>query len=173
MSLAADRPGTEAAIDLSRSLFLRDDNNYGCAESALVALQELYGLPDATDSSAAMALNGGVAYSGGVCGAISGAAMAVGRLAGERIDDHREAKSTARRIIKQVMAEFKEEFGSQNCGDLIDYQISIPSQHDAFIESGVWRDACMKQIEFSVGRLHSLAHPAVWDEVVEGLDTDG
>ena len=170
MTLPDDRPGTEAAIELSRSLFLRDDNNYGCAESALVALQELYGFPDAADSSPAMALNGGVAYSGGICGALSGAAMAVGRLAGERIDDHREAKRTARRIVMLVMAEFKEEFGSQNCGDLIDYEISIPSQHDAFIDSGVWRDTCMKQIEFSVARLHGLADPEVWNAVIEALD---
>jgi C_GCAxxG_C_C family probable redox protein len=173
LSLPADRPGTAAAIELSRLAFLRDDNEYGCAESALVALQELYGFADATDSSAAMALNGGIAYSGGICGAISGAAMAVGRLAGERIEDHREAKRTARRIIKLIMAEFREEFGSHNCGDLIDYEISIPSEHDAFIESGVWRDTCMKQIEFSVARLHALADPDVWDEVVGSLDADG
>ena len=48
MKLSDDSPGTETAIELARSLFLRDDNNYGCAESALVSLQELYGLPDAT-----------------------------------------------------------------------------------------------------------------------------
>ena len=95
------------------------------------------------------------------------------RLAGERIEDHREAKRTARRIIKLIMAEFREEFGSHNCGDLIDYEISIPSEHDAFIESGVWRDTCMKQIEFSVARLHALADPDVWDEVVGSLDADG
>lgn len=173
MRLPADGPGAEAAIELSRTLFLRDDNKYGCAESALVALQELYGFPDAADSSSAMALNGGVAYSGGICGAISGAAMAVGRLAGERIDDHREAKRTARRIVRLVMAEFEEEFGSHSCRDLIDYEISIPSQHDAFIESGVWRNTCMKQIEFSVARLQGLADPAAWDELVGSLDEQG
>ena len=73
--------------EIARQLFLRDDNHYGCAETSLVALQRAYGLPNADDSSSAMALNGGVAYSGGVCGAISGAAMAVGRLAEQRIGD--------------------------------------------------------------------------------------
>ena len=172
MKLSDDSPGTETAIDLARSLFLRDDNNYGCAESALVALQELYGLPDAADSSAAMVLNGGIAYSGGMCGALSGAALAVGKLAGDRIEDHRKAKRTARRLIQLVLAEFESEFGSHNCSDLIDYEISIPAEHDAFIESGVWRDGCMKQIEFSVARLHSLGDPAVWDELVRALDEE-
>ncbi len=170
MTLPDDIPETGTAIELARGLFLRDDNNYGCAESALVALQELYGLPDPADSSAAMVLNGGVAYSGGICGAISGAALAVGRLAGERIADHRKAKRTARRIIQLVMAEFRDEFGSHNCADLIDYDLT--TQHDEFIQSGVWRDSCMKQIEFSVARLHSLADPVVWDEMVRTLDAE-
>ena len=168
--MPADQPGTEEAVTLARSLFLRDDNHYGCAETALVALQELYDLPDAADSSAAMVLNGGVAYSGGICGALSGAAMAVGRLAGQRIADHREAKRAARRIIRLLMEDFEREFGSSRCADLIDFEISIPSEHDAFIESGVWRDTCMRQLEFSVGRLHTLANRNVWDEVVASLD---
>ncbi len=136
-----------------------------------MALQELYGLPDAVDSSAAMALNGGVAYSGGICGAISGAAMAVGRLAEERISDHREAKSVARRLIHVLMADFEIEFEGRNCSQLIDFEISIPSHHDAFIESGVWRDTCMRQIEFSVARLWILTDPDAWDEAVRVLDT--
>ncbi len=155
--------------EVTRGLFLRDDNYYGCAETSLVALQKIYGLDNADDSSSAMVLNGGVAYSGGVCGAISGAAMAVGRLAEQRIGDHKKAKRTARRIIQKVMAEFDEEFGSHNCSGLIDYDISTQEGHDEFIESGVWRDTCMKQLEFSVARLAALENPAVWDEVVASL----
>ena len=162
----ADPAGTEQSIELTRALFLRDDNYYGCAETSFVALQKIYGLPDAADSASAMVLNGGVAYSGGVCGAISGAAMAVGRLAKERMDDHTEAKRTARTIIQQVMAEFDAEFGSHNCSGLIHYDISTQEGHDDFIESGIWRDTCMKQLEFAVGRLAALADPSEWDEAV-------
>lgn len=158
---AGDDPG-----GLARSLFLRDDNYYGCAETSLVALQQLYGLPEADDSSSAMVLNGGVAYSGGVCGAVSGAAMAVGRLAEQRIDDHAAAKRAARKVIQGLIAEFDSEFGSHNCSGLIEYDISTEAGHDAFIESGVWRDTCMKQLEFSVNRLAGLADRNVWDEVV-------
>lgn len=170
MTLPRRQPENTDAIALTRELFLRDDNHYGCAETAFVALQKLYDLPAAEDSSAAMVLNGGVAYSGGVCGAISGAAMAVGKLAGERIPDHRTAKRTARRIIQSMMSEFETEFGSHKCSDLIEYEISIPSQHDAFIDSGVWRNTCMQQLEFSVNRLEALADPEIWDAVIASLD---
>ena len=118
-----DRPDIDELVTTTRDLFLRDDNTYGCAESALVALQQHYGLPNPGDSSAAMALNGGVAYSGGTCGAITGVALAVGRLAEQRLDDHRTAKKVARRITQQLMVEFEERFHSMSCRDLTGYDM--------------------------------------------------
>jgi C_GCAxxG_C_C family probable redox protein len=162
----------QEAIDKARAYFLTEENTYGCAETTLIVLQEIYGLPNATDSSPAMALNGGVAYSGGICGAIAGAAIAVGRLAAQRIADHKEAKRTARRLIIRLMADFQAEFGACDCRSLIKRDISIPEEHDAFISSGVWRDTCMRQIEFSVGRLHALQDEAVWAQTVRGLAAD-
>lgn len=159
-------PGSDL-IDRTRSLFLREDNYYGCAEATLVALQEHFSLPDPTDSSTAMAINGGVAYSGATCGAISGAAMAVGRLAEQRIADHREAKRTARRIVQRLMVDFEAEYGSVNCRDLCGYDLL--KDHDAFLESGIWRDLCMRQIEYSVGRLGRLADPDEWNAEMERL----
>jgi C_GCAxxG_C_C family probable redox protein len=152
-------------IDRARELFLTEENIYGCAETPLIALQELYALPDPADSSAAMALNGGIAYSGATCGAITGAALAVGRLAGRRIDDHRDAKRAARRITQRLIEQFAAEFGALNCRDLIGY--NLLKDHDAFIESGIWRDVCMRQIEFAVARLAPLADRAEWDVELE------
>jgi C_GCAxxG_C_C family probable redox protein len=161
------------AIARARSLFLTDDNHYGCAETVLIVLQESYRLPDATDSSPAMALNGGVAYSGSICGALSGAAMAVGRLAAQRIADHQEAKRTARRIVARLMEDFATEFGAWDCRTLTGYNLSLPAEHEAFIQSGVWRDTCMAQIEFVVRRLARLQDEQVWAQTVSNLDAAG
>lgn len=144
------------AVELARSCFLTKDNLYGCAETTLIVLQEIYGLPDPTDSSAAMVLNGGVAYSGRICGAICGAAMAVGKLVERRIAHHKEAKQVARQIIIRLMEEFQTEYGSLNCRDLINLDISTPAGHDEFMRSGIWRETCMNQIEFVVQQLCSL-----------------
>ena len=162
-------PGESEAIAMARSLFLRDDSYYGCAETALVTLQSAFGIPNPGDSSSAMALNGGVAYSGGMCGALTGAALALGRLAEKRIGDHGQAKVVARGLTRNLIAAFEDRFSASNCRDLVDYELSIPSQHDALIESGIWRDTCMKQIEFSVERLVSLNDEGVWAEATAGL----
>ena len=144
----------------ARALFLDDANTYGCAEVTLISLQEHFALSPAADSSPAMALNGGVGYSGGVCGAITGAALVAGRLAGGFLPDHAAAKREARRLVQELMQGFTEEFGSVDCRTLTGYDLLAPGQHQAFIDSGVWRQGCMRQIEFAVGRLARLVEGA-------------
>jgi C_GCAxxG_C_C family probable redox protein len=151
----------------ARELFLRDDNVYGCAETTLVALQEHFRLPDSGDSSAAMALNGGIAYSGGPCGAITGAALALGRLAGERVADHNEAKRVARRLTQDLMGAFEQQFGATGCRDLTGYDML--ADHDAFLASDVWRTSCMEQISYAVDRVARFADPEVWEAEAEPL----
>jgi len=154
----------------ARSLFLSNETTYGCAETTLVALQEHFELPDASDSSPAMALNGGIAYSGGMCGAITGAALAVGRLAERRIEDHKEAKRTTRRIVQNLMAAFAAEHGATDCRSLTGFDMT--QDHDAFIADGTWRVSCTEQIEFSIHYLERLATPAGWDAEMRRIRTD-
>ncbi len=99
-------------VEHARRLFLESRNLYGCAETTFAVLKTVYGLDDPEDTSAAMALNGGVGYGGGICGAISGGALAVGLLAGRRLTSHRQAKRVAREVTAQVMDEFAEVHGA-------------------------------------------------------------
>ncbi len=149
--------GPDEAVDRARQLFLDDRHVFGCAETTFVVLKEAFGLPDPADSSAAMALNGGVAYSGDVCGAISGATLAVGLLAGACVRDHLIAKRVARTTMAATVDAFRARFGAVDCRELIGLDIRTEQGHRAFIESGVWREQCMAQIEFAVRRLATLS----------------
>jgi len=160
------RLSLEQTLETARSYFLTEENIYGCAETTFMVLKQVYGLPEPGDSSAAMVLNGGVAYGGGVCGAISGAAMAVGMLAERRIPDHKLAKRTARRLIMRYMDRFQAEYNSVNCKGLIELDIRDEEQHHTFIESGIWRTVCMGQIEFALRELAELGDEDVWARAV-------
>ncbi len=155
---------------IARAYFLDDRNQFGCAETTYVVLKGAYGLDDPMDASAAMALNGGVAYSGGACGAITGAALAVGMLADRRIDDHRAAKRVARGLVARLMDDFLAEHGALDCRDLTGYDLRAPGQHEAFIAGGAWRERCMRQVEFAVTRMAPLADEDAWAVAVGGLD---
>jgi C_GCAxxG_C_C family probable redox protein len=159
----------QEAIELARATFITEANTHGCAETTFIVLQRAFGLPDASDSSPAMALNGGLAWSGGPCGALTGAAMAVGRLSARRIADHKEAKRVARCITARVMAEFRAEYGHTNCSDLIGLDISTPEGHAAFIADQMWHTVCMDQIAFALARLVALGDDRVWQEMLHQL----
>jgi C_GCAxxG_C_C family probable redox protein len=150
------------AVERAREVFLDDRHVHGCAEATFIVLKEAFGLPDPADSSAAMALNGGVAYSGGVCGAVTGAAMAIGLLAERRIGDHGMAKCAARELVANLMDGFRQAYGAIDCRELVGLDLGAPGGHDAFIASWIWRDRCLRQVEFSVRALAPLADPAVW-----------
>ena len=168
VTMAAD--AANDATRRARELFLDDRNLYGCAETAFVVLKEAFGLPEAADSSPAMALNGGVAYSGGTCGAVTGAALAVGMLAERRIVDHGEAKRAARLLTADLLAAFETGFGSSACRELTGSDLRTEAGHRAFIEGGIWRDRCMRQIETAVARLAPLADEAALDAAIAALE---
>jgi hypothetical protein len=136
------------AIEKARAYFLTDDNFYGCSETTLIVLQEAYGLSNPTDSSPAMALNGGVAWSGGTCGA-------------------------ARCIISRLMEDLLAQYGHVNCRELIGLDISTEAGHTAFLEGKLWHAVCMDQIEFVLRKLVALRDDRVWMETLHQIETSG
>jgi C_GCAxxG_C_C family probable redox protein len=158
-----------AAVARARRLFLDDAGAYGCAETSYLALADAFGLTEVVSSAPAMALNGGVAYGGGICGAISGAALAVGLLAERRIPDHRVAKRVARELVAEAMDRFAERHGALDCRDLIGVDLRAPGEHDAFMASGRWRVECMVRIEDVLADLAPLADRSTWDAAVARL----
>jgi len=95
------------AGEAARELFLDERDAYGCAETAFVVLKEALGLRDAAASAAAMAPNGGIAYSGGTSGAVTGAALVASMLGERRSPDHRAAKRAARLVTADLLAAFE------------------------------------------------------------------
>jgi hypothetical protein len=162
----------DEAISKSRQYFLSEDNTYGCAETAYLVLQEAFGLPNPADSSPAMAFNGGFAWTGGMCGVIAGSAIAIGQLAASRIEDHKRAKRITRMIFIRLMDELIVAKRPLNCRDIIGRDIWSEEQHSTFIDSGIWRDVCMSQIEYLIHRLYRLTDLRAWEQEVASLEEE-
>lgn len=157
------------AVRQARKAYLDEHHVYGCAETTFVVLKQCFGLDEPPDSSAAMALNGGIAWTGGPCGAVTGAALAIGILAGRRTPDHGEAKRAARELVAELMGGFELEFGSLACRDLVGVDLRAPGAHQAFLAGGTWREACMRQIEWVVRQVAPLAEPSAWDAALAAI----
>lgn len=71
------------------------------------------------------------------------------------------------------MDEFRAELGAVDCRDLIGYDLRAPGQHEAFVASGIWRDRCMRQIEFALRQLAPLVDDVTWAAAVRNLGRAG
>lgn len=93
---------------------------YNSAESVLLAVsrQPMFrGLSlDRLIPRVATGFGGGMARNGGVCGALSGAAMAIGLALGR--DDAQASRDPCYPAVDRLMAEFQERFGSALCRDI-------------------------------------------------------
>ncbi len=159
---------TDDALVRVRAAFL--EGGYGCAEATFITLRATFRLPDPDDSAPAMAFNGGIAWTGGPCGAVTGAAIALGELAGSRISDRARAKRVARELVAGLMERFQVRHGALACRDLTGMDLRAPGAHRAFIDAGAWRTSCMAQIESVVLDAARFADPAAWADAVAGVE---
>ena len=95
----------------------RIDAGCACAESVVATLAERQGIHSDLIPAMATGFCGGVSRRGGMCGAVSGAVMAIGMVNGRRsAADSREPNYAA---TQALVDGFVKAFGSTNCLDLL------------------------------------------------------
>jgi C_GCAxxG_C_C family probable redox protein len=101
------------------------DIYHGCAQCALLAIQEVYGMRDDLMAKASIGLAGGVGGMRSVCGALTGAALALGMKYGREVSALRgppekaiEIEYAALEPVAKLAKWFEREFGSIICRDI-------------------------------------------------------
>ncbi len=97
----------------------RFEEGYNCSETVLLAFSEQLGIKNGAIPRLATPFGGGIYKRKFMCGALSGAIMAVGLKNGRNTaeGDREVSYSGAERIIEK----FIEKYGSVNCIDLLGY----------------------------------------------------
>lgn len=90
---------------------------YNCAQSVIVACAEFAGLDENTALAVSGGFGGGV-RSGEICGAISGAVMAVGAAYPFIDGNDAAAKDKIALLAKECVAAAAEKYGKVRCSDL-------------------------------------------------------
>ncbi len=101
---------SEDAIRRGRELF---ESGFFCAESVLMAIAEGRGIRSELVPRIATGLCSGLARTGGLCGAIGGAILALGTVAGRDSSD--ESVGPVYELVREVLDRFEAEFGSTTC----------------------------------------------------------
>lgn len=117
----------DKAAHRSRDLF---DSGYYCAESVLLAIAEEKDIESDLIPRIATAFCSGMSRTRGMCGSVSGALMGLGLLVGRSSPNESVEESYA--ATRDLIGMFENRFGSTNCEELIDCDLSTEEGQRAF-----------------------------------------
>jgi C_GCAxxG_C_C family probable redox protein len=135
------------------NLFKQD---YNCAQSVLLTMQEYYGSPqNSLVPKIATAFGGGIGRRGSLCGALTGAIMAIGLKHGTNKTVLIE-KEKAYEVALRFYDRFTEECGSPFCRELIGYDLTNSEELERMRKSKVRDEKCSHFVKKAVEILISL-----------------
>lgn len=118
------------------------EQGFSCSQAVLAAFVERYGLTRDAALRLGCAFGGGIARSGKMCGAVSGALMVIGLAHGRtRIEDV-SARERTYDAARAFLAAFRREHGSDSCNELLGVDIGTPEGHAAALSAGLFKSRC-------------------------------
>ena len=102
------------------------DEGFSCSQAVLAVFAEDFGMDREIAFRLSTPFGGGIASSGDICGAVSGALMAIGLKYGRIKGDDLESKENAYEKVREFIAEFGKRNGNIDCKDLLGHKIYNP-----------------------------------------------
>lgn len=128
---------------------------YNCSQAVFGAFAPSLGLSIDDAVRIACPFGGGMGRSGGRCGALTGAMMALGMFEASALPNT-EAKLRVYDRTRQLVEAFRERNGSLACNDLLGYDISSADELRAAKEADVFRTVCPKLVQSAAEILESM-----------------
>lgn len=113
--------------------------SFNCSQAVFSAYASQFGIDDEAALKLASPFGGGVAHQGYVCGAVTGALMALGLARGS---DTAETKDETYRMAENFISRFRERHDTILCRELIGTDISTPEGLQSAREQEVFATAC-------------------------------
>ncbi len=136
-------------MDRSEKALFYFDNHFNCAQSVLVVFAEEAGFSEDEALRIATAFGGGIGRQQFTCGAVTGAAMALGLRFGKGKEDHEDKKKLTYEKTVELFDEFIQKNGTANCRELLN-GLDLNTEHDAIVEQNLFHTHCRKYIADAV-----------------------
>ena len=132
--------------------------DYNCAQSVLLTMQEYYGIRrNRLIPKIATAFGGGIGRRGSLCGALTGAIMAIGLKHGINKPSLKGIeKEKAYEIALKFYDQFAKECGSPFCRELIGYDLTNLEELERLRKSNVREEKCSDFVKKAVEILIDL-----------------
>ena len=129
---------------------------YLCSESILLTFAEACGIRCEQIPKIATGFGGGIGRAGSVCGALTGAVMALGLKYGRKTLNETEACEICLKKSLEFYKKFEEEFGSVFCRDLTQCDLTTTEGRRKFKEQQIKETKCTKYVETSIKTLLNI-----------------
>jgi C_GCAxxG_C_C family probable redox protein len=126
---------------------VRFSQHYSCSQSVFSAFAPRFGLTDEQAIKLASPFGGGIAHQGHVCGAVTGALMAIGLARGKTDPKDKDA---VYQVAQAFMQKFEEKHGTVLCRELIDYDMRVPEEYQAARDQKVFTTLCPNFVQSAV-----------------------
>jgi C_GCAxxG_C_C family probable redox protein len=124
-------------------------NGNSCAQSILSAFGKDYFKKPEDAARLAAGFEAGIAFRGEVCGAVSGAAMAIGLKYGHSNLNEELPKERLYKLTNEFLATFEKKCGATGCNKLLNVDISTQEGIEKAIENNLFATVCANAIKTS------------------------
>jgi C_GCAxxG_C_C family probable redox protein len=128
-------------------------DGFNCAQSVFGAVAPQFGIPPETAFKIASPFGGGIARRAEICGAVTGALLALGLAHGAATPAEKEATY---HMANEFMRRFQERHGSLICRDLIGCNISTPEGLQTARDKNVFAEICFSLVKDSADILSGM-----------------
>jgi C_GCAxxG_C_C family probable redox protein len=127
-------------VEKARSYMAERKSN--CAQSSFRVFAEDFGLDEVIALRIAQGFGGGMGHTGNVCGAVTGAYMALGLANPASKDNPRQSVDKTYALVKEFDRQFTALHGTVNCSELLGYDLSKPEKVLEAREKGLFTTMC-------------------------------
>ncbi|MGD9546105.1 MAG: C-GCAxxG-C-C family protein [Candidatus Krumholzibacteriia bacterium] len=117
-------------------------DGFNCAQSVLAAFGPDCGLDRDSCLRVAAPFGGGVSRTDGMCGAATGAILALGLVLGHCDPDDEAGQDRIRALTRSFLARFAARLGSTRCTDILGYDLSRPGVAEMVKAEGLSLEPC-------------------------------
>lgn len=125
-------------------------SGFNCAESSLLSICRALEINSDAVPNIATGFGAGVSRHGSICGALSGAVMAMGLAEGRKDPKDNDAKIKLYEKAAAFLDKFKTEFGTVDCRELTGCNLLSKEGREKFTNEKIHEEVCVKFVEFAV-----------------------
>lgn len=119
-----------------------------------MSMQEFFGLE--MNPTMATGFGAGIGRKGSVCGAVTGAILAINQKYGRQKAEDKESKEKAYSKAQEFYKKFEEKMGSAICYDIIKCDLTTEEGQKVFKDNNLLEEKCFKCVETSIDILLKL-----------------